>query len=169
MKEGSWTKMTIATRNTRPGNLSMNTQPRRGMTFTERTLWPLLEVHGFKAQVIVCGYIVDFAHPECRLIVEADGASHDTPEGKERDGLRDWDLFTKGYEVVRFRNVDIVSDPQAIAEAIIQKMPSRYSRIPISSVKGSSTKQVSQPPSVQTATNGFATVSRENTASGSAD
>lgn len=140
---------------------------RRKMTLAERTIWPLLKAQGFKAQVVVYGYIADFAHPKCRLIVEADGERHSVPTAKAYDQARDWHLFCKGYKVLRFSNQAILNYPANIAEQVIQQMPSRYSPIPKSRVKSSSAKQVLIPPSVQTTTDGLATVSRENTASGS--
>lgn len=142
---------------------------RRNMTYAERVLLPLLKAEGFKAQVVVCGYIADFAHAETRIIVEADGEYHNEPDQKDADQLRDWNLFCQGYKVLRFSNKAIIADPGIVLRSVAENTPSRYSQIPKSNVKGSPRKQVSSRPSVQTATDGLTTVSHENVVSGSAD
>jgi len=54
---------------------------RKAMTDAELKLWNELRAHrlmglGFRRQFPIAGYIVDFACPEKKLIVEVDGSQH---------------------------------------------------------------------------------------------
>jgi very-short-patch-repair endonuclease len=117
---------------------------RRHQTLAERRLWPFLKLEKFKRQVVIAGYIADFAHPKARLIVEADGEYHKAPGIAEQDKLRDWHLFHRGYKVLRFTNQEVLGDPKAVHERIMMAMPSKYSRLPKSSVKSSPVTHVFQ-------------------------
>jgi len=63
---------------------------RSAMTDAELKLWNELRTHrlmglGFRRQVPIAGYIIDFACAEHRLIVEVDGSQH------ARSGNADYD------------------------------------------------------------------------------
>ena len=54
---------------------------RKVMTDAELKLWNELRAHrlmglGFRRQFPIAGYIVDFACPEKKLVVEVDGSQH---------------------------------------------------------------------------------------------
>lgn len=53
-------------------------------------------------QYCVEGYFVDFAFPQERLAVEADGAEHNRGARRQRDRKRDWILRRRGWKVLRF-------------------------------------------------------------------
>jgi very-short-patch-repair endonuclease len=77
------------------------------MTQTEVRLWILLKgrrLDGwkFRRQVPIGPYIVDFYCPGAKLVVELDGASHDSQEKDEEDNERQAWLEAKGYKVLRF-------------------------------------------------------------------
>ncbi len=71
----------------------------------------------FRRQVVIGGYIVDFA---CRLprklVVEVDGDSHGFQ--KSYDTRRTTDLNAKGYEVLRFTNRDVGENLEGVLLAI---------------------------------------------------
>ena len=58
-------------------------------------------------QFCIEGYFVDFAFPEGRVAVEADGASYHQGERRERDRKRDWVLRRHWWEVLRFYGTTI--------------------------------------------------------------
>jgi very-short-patch-repair endonuclease len=53
-------------------------------------------------QYCIQGYFVDFAFPDVRLAVEADGAAFHSGEARQRDRKRDWILGNAGWTVKRF-------------------------------------------------------------------
>ena len=79
---------------------------RASSTPEERILWPhlrKLRSSRFRRQVVIGGYICDFACHRNRLVIELDGAHHDS----FMDATRDAWLRSRGYVVLRFRNDDI--------------------------------------------------------------
>jgi very-short-patch-repair endonuclease len=58
-------------------------------------------------QYCVEGYFVDFAFPDIRLAVEADGAAFHGGEARQRDHKRDWILGNAGWTVKRFHGSTI--------------------------------------------------------------
>jgi primosomal protein N' (replication factor Y) len=89
------------------------------MTQAERRLWSALRnrrTAGFKfrRQHQIGYYIVDFFCPERGLIVEADGAQHDDEEQAWYDYRRTHWLMSKGYRVLRFRNLDVLRHPYQV-------------------------------------------------------
>ncbi len=81
---------------------------RRTSTVTERQLWKLLrdrrlERLKFRRQVPMGPYVLDFVCFYYRLVVEADGPFHDA----EADAVRDAELASRGFRVLRFTNSQI--------------------------------------------------------------
>lgn len=58
-------------------------------------------------QFCIEGYFVDFAFPEARVAVEADGAAYHQGERRERDRKRDQTLYRHGWKVLRFHGSTI--------------------------------------------------------------
>ena len=75
---------------------------RRGPTSTEALLWQQLRgsrlAVGFRRQVVLGPYIVDFCAPAARLVVEVDGGYHGNRA--RADARRDRELHAAGYTVV---------------------------------------------------------------------
>ncbi|WGM38453.1 hypothetical protein AMEJIAPC_01356 [Caulobacter sp. NIBR1757] len=69
----------------------------------------------FRRQVPIAGYIADFLCFEAKLIVEADGPTH---EDSAYDRERDVRLRIAGYRVLRFKNSEIGSDTAKVLETI---------------------------------------------------
>jgi len=88
---------------------------RKVMTDAELKLWNELRAHrlmglSFRRQQPIAGYIVDFACPEHRLIIEIDGCQHANPEDAAYDTNRTRRLEADGWTVLRFWNDDILRD-----------------------------------------------------------
>ena len=77
-----------------------------------------LEKWKFRRQVPVEGYVVDFFCAAARLVVEADGPHHDTPEQRAVDMRRDAVLCRHGFLVLRFSGDLILSDLARVVEEI---------------------------------------------------
>ncbi|HEX5007914.1 MAG TPA: DUF559 domain-containing protein [Hyphomonadaceae bacterium] len=96
-------------------------------TAAEAVLWRYLrrrQLAGkrFRRQHSVGPYIVDFYCPECRVIVELDGAVHDGVMASERDAIRD--ALLEGYcmKILRFENRLVFENPEAVLETILQAL-----------------------------------------------
>ena len=83
---------------------------RRNMTKEEKRLWydflKGLPVTVYRQKVIE-NYIVDFAIPARKLVIEVDGSQHLEIEGEGKDKARDQRLCDLGYRVLRVSNLDI--------------------------------------------------------------
>jgi very-short-patch-repair endonuclease len=94
---------------------------RREMTPTEVKLWARLRAHRlkgvhFRPQHAIGNYVVDFCAPRKKLIVELDGSQH--LEQMEYDAERTEYLKSKGYEVLRFWNNDVLNNMDAVLSVI---------------------------------------------------
>ena len=58
------------------------------------------------------GYMLDFAIPELKIDIEADG-EHYHKIGNSRDNKRNWVLKNKGWTILRFRGKEIRTDIQS--------------------------------------------------------
>ena len=72
----------------------------------------------FRRQHPIGGYVVDFACPELRLVIEVDGDVHTLPDVAERDVRRSDEIESLGWTVLRFDNDVAVVRPSEIAEAV---------------------------------------------------
>lgn len=97
---------------------------RHVMTEAELKLWNELRAHrlmglGFRRQVPIGPYIVDFACSSHRLIVEIDGSQHARAEHVERDAARTAFLQANGWTILRFWNDDVVRDMDNVCQNIV--------------------------------------------------
>jgi len=98
-----------------PANRRNARKMRKVMTDAELKLWNELRAHrlmglSFRRQMPIAGYIVDFACPTHRLIVEVDGSQHGDGRGADADALRTGQLQQLGWTVLRFWNDDVLTD-----------------------------------------------------------
>ena len=98
---------------------------RKNSTKAERIVWSILRAHrlngaSFRRQVPVGPYIADFVCHTANLIVEIDGGQHFEQEGLARDRCRDAFLKTKGFRVLRFSNLDVMTNRAGVAEVIAE-------------------------------------------------
>ena len=64
-------------------------------------------------------FTVDFAFPERRVVIEADGAAY---HAAEKDGRRDQYLRRQGWRVLRFSGSQIMFDADAITDHIYDQV-----------------------------------------------
>ena len=84
---------------------------RRGMTRAEEMLWRALrghslDGHGFRRQMPVGPFFADFACPARKIIIEADGRTHEGAQA--RDAHRDAWLRRAGWRVLRFSDDEVI-------------------------------------------------------------
>ena len=107
---------------------------RSGATSAERVLWRELrnrQIAGFRfrRQVVLCGFIADFACYEAKLVIEVDGATHSTTEEIERDAARDSQLEADGNTILRFTNDEVFHNIDGVLETIRSKLNELRPRI----------------------------------------
>ncbi|MCX7602396.1 MAG: endonuclease domain-containing protein [Meiothermus sp.] len=90
---------------------------RRNMTPAERKLWSVLRGFSvrFRRQRPIGPYIVDFYCAEAGLVIEVDGESHFSQEGRAYDARRDAYLQSLGLRVLRFSNLEVLSNADGVA------------------------------------------------------
>jgi 5-methyltetrahydrofolate--homocysteine methyltransferase len=54
------------------------------------------------------------------LIVEVDGDIHDRKEQKEYDSVREEELQSSGYSVLRIKNDEVFNDIESVVERILK-------------------------------------------------
>ncbi len=99
-------------------------QLRKDMTEAERRLWHRLRAHrlaglGFRRQYPIEKYIVDFACPTHRIVVEVDGEQHGFTAERTSDAARTAVLAGTGWLVLRFWNHEIMSAIDSVCETIL--------------------------------------------------
>ncbi|UCI22517.1 endonuclease domain-containing protein [Mesorhizobium sp. B2-1-8] len=97
---------------------------RKAMTDAELKLWNEIRAHrlmglAFRRQMPIGGYIVDFACPTKKLIVEIDGSQHATAKASEMDAARTAKLKALGWTILRFWNDDIIRDIDNVCQHIV--------------------------------------------------
>lgn len=84
---------------------------RNNSTLGEILLWKEIKNRNlgvqFHRQVPMYKYIADFFCHEIKLAIEIDGNSHNNPEQKEKDRVRDYNLKQFGVTVVRIDDLDV--------------------------------------------------------------
>ena len=96
---------------------------RSAMTDEERLLWSELKTfrragYAFRKQAVIGPFVADFLCRKVKLIVEVDGAHHDTPEQMAHDARRDAWLRSRGYTVVRYDAADVWRNIDSVVEGI---------------------------------------------------
>ncbi|WP_010446896.1 endonuclease domain-containing protein [Vibrio rotiferianus] len=97
---------------------------RVNMPKPEKVLWQRIRRKQlglkFRRQHGIGRYIVDFYCTELNLVIEIDGDSHFSDEGKEKDAMRDAFLEALGIEVLRFTNEEVMNQTESVLERIMQ-------------------------------------------------
>ena len=98
---------------------------RKNMTFSEKKLWneflKKLEVPVLRQRPIL-DFIVDFYIASSKLIIEIDGESHFTEDGKEYDQDRTEKLESLGLTVIRFTNREAIENFDGVCKRILEKI-----------------------------------------------
>ena len=100
---------------------------RNSLTPPEARLWKILKgkqilEFKFRRQHSIKNYIVDFYCPKAKLIIEIDGLQHNEPGICEEDIKRDTVLQGYGFTILRFSNLDIMNQINAVIQEIEQKL-----------------------------------------------
>ncbi|MEX0702457.1 MAG: DUF559 domain-containing protein, partial [Planctomycetales bacterium] len=105
-----------------PEHLERRRELRREASFPERLLWSALrgKQNGFKfrRQHPLGPYIVDFYCRDAHLVVEIDGETHYSPQGKARDRRRDASLRGLGLDVLRIPATELGENLEGVSLAI---------------------------------------------------
>jgi len=103
-------------------------------TEAEKTLWiqlrgKKLSGYKFRQQHLIGDYIADFVCLSKSLVVEVDGGYHN--ETKAYDEERTQFLNKKGFEVIRFKNEEVIGNLDEVLEQINTKLDQlpKYSKI----------------------------------------
>nr|WP_082537160.1 endonuclease domain-containing protein [Aureimonas sp. Leaf460] len=94
------------------------------MTDAESRFWSAVRAHrlegiGFRRPFPIAGFIVDFACPSHRLVVEIDGSQHGRHREIIRDVERTKDLERSGWLVLRFWNDDVLKDVEGVCAHVL--------------------------------------------------
>jgi very-short-patch-repair endonuclease len=97
---------------------------RRNQTLAEELLWNKLRRHNlcelkFRRQHHIGRYVVDFYCSELKLIIEVDGDIHDRKEQKEYDSVREEELRSSGYLILRVKNDEVFDNIDSVIERIL--------------------------------------------------
>ena len=103
---------------------------RKNSTDAERILWSELRDHrlngaGFRRQVPIKNYIVDFACHAAKLVVELDGGQHFTDQAEVADAARSAVIEARGFLVLRFSNHDVMTNRVGVLETIATALAER--------------------------------------------
>jgi len=96
---------------------------RSDMTDAERLLWSRLrgrQIFGvqFYRQKPIGLYVVDFHAPAAKLVVEVDGSQHFEEAAQLKDRKRDIYLESLDLQVLRFDNLQVMKETEAVLETI---------------------------------------------------
>ena len=102
---------------------------RENMTEAERLLWRKIRMkqlngYQFYRQKPIDDYIVDFYCPKAKFIIEVDGSQHFDGENIENDRIRDEVINGLGLKILRFTNVEVMTDIDGVVENILENMRS---------------------------------------------
>lgn len=119
---------------TRPTLVQFSRQLRAQQTDCELLLWQRLRSRQianlkFRRQFPCPPYVLDFYCAELKLAIELDGSQHFETSGLIHDQRRTLYLYQQGIEVVRFSNLEVLQQMDAVLEQIIRiaaarKLPS---------------------------------------------
>ena len=108
---------------------------RKNPTEAESAMWDILKGNNigyhFRRQHIILDYIVDFICLEKGLVIELDGGYHNDPEQKEYDERRTVHLQRLGYTELRFKNEELLCNPDSVIQKItetLEQLPSLQGR-----------------------------------------
>ena len=108
-----------------PQNRQHAREMRKVMTDAELKFWNAVRAHrldglSFRRQLPVGGYIVDFACPSHKIIVELDGFQHAEDSAAEYDKRRTRTLEELGWTILRFWNHEVLTDLDNVCFHIIR-------------------------------------------------
>jgi len=101
------------------------------MTEAEKRRWRELREFGlpqrFRRQHPIGRYVVDFACPAAKLVIELDGGQHALRTNA--DELRSRQIARRGYRVIRFWNGDVMQNLAGVLETIRREIETSLSAL----------------------------------------
>ncbi|MCA3579911.1 MAG: endonuclease domain-containing protein [Bradyrhizobium sp.] len=79
----------------------------------------------FRRQVPIDNYIADFVCHAAKLVIELDGGQHFSDEGERADAARSAVIEAKGFKVLRFSNLDVMTNRAGVLETIAAAIAER--------------------------------------------
>ena len=118
-----------------PAQKTFARELRNNQTDAEQLLWQRLrrkQIHGqpFYRQKPIGPYIVDFYCASARLVIELDGSQHFEPEHRAKDRQRDATLAAMGLHVLRFDNLQVLKETEAVMQVIGETVQNRIDEEP---------------------------------------
>jgi very-short-patch-repair endonuclease len=118
----AYSKRIRSVRGTTSAILAAAQEHRREPTPAEEKLWAALQDRKlaglkFRPQHPVGSFILDFYCPSCRLGIELDGPIHDSRH--EYDEARTAHLNTRGYQILRFKNEEVITSLSSVLKRIL--------------------------------------------------
>lgn len=113
-----------------PNALAFARTLRQDSTDAEQRLWRYLRNrrlagYKFRRQHPFPPYILDFYCDAAKLAVELDGGQHNSDEGRAHDEIRTSFLASHGIQVIRFWNDVVLTETDAVLEAIHNALTAR--------------------------------------------
>jgi very-short-patch-repair endonuclease len=105
-------------------------QLRQTMTRAETLLWRYIKANhvdglGFRRQMPLGSYIIDFVCLSAKLVIELDGETHDFVSRQAADKTRDEFLISEGFSVLRFTNDQVLTNLAGVVDVIRETASSR--------------------------------------------
>ncbi|HET9057102.1 MAG TPA: adenine deaminase C-terminal domain-containing protein [Chitinophagaceae bacterium] len=102
---------------------------RQSPTPAEIAMWEWLrgkkmDGHKFRRQHIIGTFIADFVCLAKKLIIEVDGLVHQLPDNKINDEERTAELNKLGFEVMRFKNEEVLHNTDKVIAIVLEKLRS---------------------------------------------
>lgn len=102
---------------------------RTELTKAEARMWNMLRDFRsrgarFRRETPIGPYVADFAWLSARILIEVDGDSHETADGRRHDNQRDRFLRAQGFSVLRFDNAQVIDGPNYVFLTIEQAISS---------------------------------------------
>ena len=103
---------------------------RKNLTKAEAVMWGKikgknLNGHHFRRQHPIGPFIADFACVEGKVVLEVDGATHNSEEEQAYDGRRTSFLESEGWHVVRVWNNQIYNNRDGVLRALDEIVTAR--------------------------------------------
>ena len=102
------------------GSMNAARRLRRQLSLPEMLIWRLIRLNRrklrFRKQHAIGPFVADFYCPPAKIVIEIDGATHD--QRQDTDTKRDAYMASLGLRVVRIPAVDVLADPEVVADGI---------------------------------------------------
>ncbi len=103
--------------------VSLAKKLRANPTDAEKRMWRLLfpfreRGFHFRKQAPIGPYVADFACHHAKIVIEVDGGQHYSRDGQASDARRSEFLESEGYTVLRFSNLEVLSNSDGVQEVL---------------------------------------------------